>query len=61
VVSNDHTVVVVHDLDTGAMSHLGTFLDRLEHLGVDITKGFPDSCVPIRRGRITDSFALVPH
>jgi peptidoglycan/xylan/chitin deacetylase (PgdA/CDA1 family) len=60
VASNNHTVVVVHDLDTGAMAHLGTFLDRLDHLGVDITQGFPDSCVPVRRGRTTASFAIVP-
>jgi peptidoglycan-N-acetylglucosamine deacetylase len=45
-----HTVVVVHDLDTGAMGHLSTFLDRLAAAGVEIVQSFADDCVPIRRG-----------
>jgi peptidoglycan-N-acetylglucosamine deacetylase len=56
---HDHTVVVLHDLDTGAMAHLGPWLDRLQATGVDITQEFPDSCVPIRRGEKTEWFPLI--
>jgi peptidoglycan/xylan/chitin deacetylase (PgdA/CDA1 family) len=56
----DHTVVVVHDLDTGAMAHLGTFLDELAVEGVEVVQPFPDDCVPIDRGVQTPAFDLIP-
>jgi len=59
VALHDHTVVVVHDLDTGAMAHLEELLDRLDELEVEVTHHFPDSCVPIRQGVKTDSFSLI--
>jgi peptidoglycan/xylan/chitin deacetylase (PgdA/CDA1 family) len=59
VATQDHTVVVVHDLDTGAMAHLGELIDHLDELEVEVTHQFPDSCVPIRRGMKTDSFPLI--
>ncbi len=59
VMANEHTVVVVHDVDTGAMTRLGGWLDRLEQLGVEVTQWFPDTCVPIRQGKKTDSFPFV--
>ncbi len=46
------TVVVLHDLHTGAMRHLPEFLDRLEAADVEVVQEFPDSCVPIRRGEL---------
>jgi peptidoglycan/xylan/chitin deacetylase (PgdA/CDA1 family) len=46
----EHTVVVVHDVDTEAMRHLSTFLDRLGAAAVEIVQPFADDCVPIRRG-----------
>jgi peptidoglycan/xylan/chitin deacetylase (PgdA/CDA1 family) len=49
----DWTVLVVHDQDTGAMDALPGFLDRALERGVEFTQDFPDSCVPIRRGRPT--------
>lgn len=52
VKSRDWSVVVVHDLATGAMRDLPRLLDRLEEEGADIVQGFPDDCVPIRRGQI---------
>jgi peptidoglycan/xylan/chitin deacetylase (PgdA/CDA1 family) len=52
----EHTVVVVHDLDTGAMAHLPEFLDRLARDGVDVVQWFPDDCVPIRCGQRTAAF-----
>ena len=56
---HDHTVVVVHDLDTGAMEHLEDFLDSLDALGAEVTQDYPEDCVPIRRGEKTDSFPLI--
>jgi peptidoglycan-N-acetylglucosamine deacetylase len=46
------TVVVLHDLDTGAMAQLPRFLDELAALGVEIAADFPESCLPIRAGRV---------
>ena len=50
--ANDHTVVVLHDLPTGAMDALPGFLDDL--LADDICFGVdvPDSCAPISDGTI---------
>jgi len=44
------SLVVVHDLPTGAMGHLPTLLDGLHELGAEIVQEFPDSCLPIRNG-----------
>jgi peptidoglycan/xylan/chitin deacetylase (PgdA/CDA1 family) len=46
------SLVVLHDLPTGAMSHLGEFIDRLIDEGVELTHEYPPDCVPIVRGRI---------
>ena len=48
--SHQHTVVVLHDLPTGAMEHLPRFLDELTHSGVEVTTQLPSDCVPIVRG-----------
>jgi peptidoglycan/xylan/chitin deacetylase (PgdA/CDA1 family) len=59
VAAHDHTVVVVHDVDTGAMANLEEFLDRLDAIGAEVTQDFPEDCVPIRRGMKTRSFPLI--
>src|SRR5690606_960751 len=46
-------VLVLHDLPTGAMDRLERFLDLAAAAGARFTQAFPDSCVPIRRGRVT--------
>ncbi len=46
----DHTVIVLHDLNTGAMDHLPQFLDALLERGETITTTLPDDCVPMRNG-----------
>ncbi|MCU4186204.1 polysaccharide deacetylase family protein [Acidiferrimicrobium sp. IK] len=46
------TVVVLHDVDSGAMAHLGSFIDELRRRDIDIVQDLPDSCVPISRGEI---------
>jgi len=47
-----HTVVVLHDLPTGAMERLPRFLDELDDSGLEVTTDLPDDCVPIVRGRV---------
>ncbi len=55
--SQPWSLVVIHDLPTGAMQHLPMFLDRLGTLGADVVQEFPDSCVPIRNGNLRQRFA----
>jgi|SRR5665213_873136 len=46
------SLVVLHDLPTGAMAHLGDFLKRLREDGFELTQEFPPDCVPILHGKI---------
>jgi peptidoglycan-N-acetylglucosamine deacetylase len=46
------TLMVLHDLPTGAMDHLERFLDRAEAAGGRFRQDFPPQCVPIRSGEI---------
>ena len=48
----EHTVVVIHDVPSGAMNELPRFLDELDREGVAVTGELPDECVPIIGGRI---------
>ena len=52
-------VVVLHDLPTGAMAHLPRLLDVLAAADTEIVQDFPDTCVPIRRGVPTASYAAL--
>ncbi|MEU9449915.1 polysaccharide deacetylase family protein [Streptomyces sp. NPDC048277] len=52
--TRDWSLVVLHDLPTGAMRHLPRFLEALESLGADIVQDFPPGCVPIRDGRLRE-------
>ena len=51
------TVVVLHDVDTGAMRVLPRFLDGLADLGASVAAGYPDSCLPIKDGRVQSSLS----
>ena len=53
------SLVVIHDLPTGAMDHLPEFLDGLDTLGAEVVQEFPESCVPIRNGVGTPSRSRV--
>ncbi len=53
VTTRDWSLVVLHDLPTGAMDHLPRFLDGLLELGADIVQDFPPSCIPLRAGYLT--------
>lgn len=55
------TVLVLHDLPTGAMRHLPGFLDDAAAEGAEFRQGFPDACVPLRRGQETVPGALAPY
>jgi peptidoglycan/xylan/chitin deacetylase (PgdA/CDA1 family) len=46
------TLMVLHDLPTGAMAHLERFLDRAAAAGARFRQDFPPACVPIREGEI---------
>jgi peptidoglycan/xylan/chitin deacetylase (PgdA/CDA1 family) len=46
------TLMVLHDLPTGAMDHLERFLDAAEVAGARFRQDFPPQCVPIRSGEI---------
>jgi len=50
------SVVVLHDLPTGAMERLPAFLDALDARGIEVVHELPDDCVPLRRGRPTCAF-----
>jgi peptidoglycan-N-acetylglucosamine deacetylase len=44
------TVLVLHDIDTGAMAQLPRFLDELSARDVAIVPDFSPTCLPIRAG-----------
>jgi peptidoglycan/xylan/chitin deacetylase (PgdA/CDA1 family) len=46
------SLMVLHDLPTGAMDRLETFLDRAGRLGARFRQEFPPACVPMRAGEI---------
>jgi len=46
------SMVVLHDLPTGAMLNLGRCISRLRDAGAEIVQEFPPACVPILRGRL---------
>jgi len=54
------SVVVLHDLPTGAMARLPAFLDALDARGIEVVHELPEDCVPIRFGRPTSSFSALP-
>lgn len=45
------SVVVLHDLPTGALNHLDRFLDSLLGRGAEFRQDFPAETTPILRGR----------
>ena len=49
--------LVLHDLPNGAARHLDRFLGRLGDSGARLVQGFPESCVPMRRGAPTGALA----
>jgi hypothetical protein len=50
--TKDWTLLVLHDLDTGAMKQLDGFIQRLLAHGLKIVQDFPPDCVPLRAGEV---------
>jgi len=50
--ANDHALLVLHDLPTGAMAYLDVFLSRARDRGAAFTQEFPPDCVLIESGTI---------
>lgn len=46
------SLVVLHDIPSGAMRRLNEFLDRLKAEGVEFTQEYPPDCVPIAGGKL---------
>ncbi len=46
------TLLVLHDLPTGAMGRLKIFIDRVRDHGGVFRQDFPPDCVPVRRGEV---------
>ena len=46
------TLLVLHDLPTGAMRHLPRFLDMGAREGMTFTQALPEACLPIVRGAV---------
>jgi peptidoglycan-N-acetylglucosamine deacetylase len=53
--SQPWTLLVLHDLPTGAMGRLKIFIDRVLDHGGRFRQDFPPECVPIRRGEVLAS------
>ena len=51
------SLLVVHDLPTGAMAHLERFIADVRHAGGRFRQDFPPDCVPLRNGRETAPLA----
>ncbi len=50
--SRSWTLLVLHDLSTGAMAHLDRFIRALRAEGFELTQDYPPECVPIADGKI---------
>jgi peptidoglycan-N-acetylglucosamine deacetylase len=50
--SRDWTLLVLHDLPNGAMTHLDEFLGRMMREGFEFAQEFPPECVPILDGKV---------
>ncbi|WP_420404437.1 polysaccharide deacetylase family protein [Nisaea sp.] len=51
IAAQAHTLIVLHDLPTGAVDRLEQFLDRADAMGVTFREDYPESCVPMLAGR----------
>ncbi len=51
------TLMVLHDLPTGAMRHLERFLVEVRRRGCRFRQDFPPCCLPITAGRVTGPLA----
>lgn len=59
--SRDWTVIVLHDLPTGAMDRLGDFISGAKALGATFTQAFPEDCVATWRGAVVREPLMVEN
>jgi hypothetical protein len=57
IASRPWTLMVLHDLPTGAMRHLDRFLHEIRYRNGNIRQDFPMQCMPIVAGRSTHDLA----
>lgn len=57
IAEREWTLMVIHDIASGAMDRLDDFLGLVERDGVELRQDYPDDCVPIRRGIRTGTLA----
>ncbi|WP_072387753.1 polysaccharide deacetylase family protein [Hyphomicrobium sp. CS1BSMeth3] len=50
--AQEETLIVLHDLPTGAMKHLDRFIVAAKDRGVAFQQDFPASCLPMIKGRV---------
>ena len=55
--AQDWTLLVLHDLPTGAMGRLKIFIERLRDHGAAFRQDFPKECVPLLRGEPVSELA----
>jgi len=55
--TQDWTLLVLHDLPTGAMGRLKIFIDRIRDHGGVFRQDFPPACVPLLRGAAVGDLA----
>ena len=57
------TLMVLHDLPSGAMRRLDAFIAAARKAGIEIVQDFPPDCVPIVEGRVVrpiDAYVCAP-
>jgi peptidoglycan/xylan/chitin deacetylase (PgdA/CDA1 family) len=52
VAAQPWTLMVLHDLPTGAMTHLDRFIGEVRDRGARFRQDFPPECVPLVEGRV---------
>jgi peptidoglycan/xylan/chitin deacetylase (PgdA/CDA1 family) len=50
--ASEWSLVVLHDIPSGAMLHLDQFIRTLKQEGMELTQEYPPDCVPIVNGKI---------
>jgi peptidoglycan-N-acetylglucosamine deacetylase len=57
ILAQPWTVVVLHDIASGAMSQLPCFLDEVARSGATVVPDFPEACLPIVAGEVKQSLS----
>jgi peptidoglycan-N-acetylglucosamine deacetylase len=53
--AQEHALIVLHDLPTGAMDALERFISMAQDRGAIFQQDFPASCIPLEQGRLRGS------